>query len=107
MAERPWHEGRRAQQDESKATLQLRQERLQTTTPHRERLLPPQGLPSDRNTLRQAGQKLPRLDMPRRRRCMMDFMSLDPSIVSLRRAERLPDLRQLETTQVHEHNLWN
>ena len=80
MAERPWHEGRRAQQDESKAALQLRQECVQTTTSHRECLLPPQGLPSYRNTLRQAGQKLARLDMPRRRRRMVDFMSLGPSL---------------------------
>ena len=58
---------------------------LQTTAPHRERLLPPQRLPPHRHALRQAGQKLPCLRLPRRCYRLVDFMSLDPSLVPLHR----------------------
>ena len=38
-----------------------------------------EGLQAHRNPLRQAGAKLPGLCLPRRRSCMVDLMSLDPS----------------------------
>src|ERR1700733_767468 len=38
-----------------------------------------EGLPPHRNPLRQAGAKPSRLCLPRRRPCMVDLMSLDPS----------------------------
>ena len=48
---------------------------------HRERLLPAQGLPQDRNSLRQAGKKLSRFRLPHSCYHMVDLMSLGPSIV--------------------------
>ena len=79
MAERARHQAGRSQQVEPQAALQLRQEILQATTPHRERLLPAQGLPTSRNPLPQVGPKLPCLRMPRRCYRIVDFMSLGPS----------------------------
>ena len=38
-----------------------------------------EGLQAHRNSLRQAGAKLPGLCLPRRRPCMVDLMSLHPS----------------------------
>ena len=55
MAEGSRHQARHSQQVEPQAAVQLRQEILQTATPHRECLLPPQGLPPHRHPLRQAG----------------------------------------------------
>src|SRR5688572_22741689 len=79
MAKRSRNHSRRSQQDQPHATFPLRSQVLQTTTPHRERLLPSQGLPPHRHTLRQARQKLPRRSLPRRCYRLVDFMSLDPS----------------------------
>ena len=73
------HQARHPQHFEPQAALQLRQEILQAATPHRECLLPPQGLPTHRHPLRQARPKLPRLRLPRRCYRMVDFMSLGPS----------------------------
>ena len=47
---------------------------------HRERLLPAQGLPQDRNSLRQAGKKLSRFRLPHSRYHMVELMSLGPKI---------------------------
>ena len=80
MAEGSRHQGCRPQQVEPQATFQLRQESLQATTPHRECLLSAQGLPPHRHSLRQAGEKLPRLRLPRCCYRLVDFMSLDPSL---------------------------
>ena len=90
MAERSRHQARRSQQVEPQAALQLRQEILQTATPHRERLLPPQRLPPHRHALRQAGQKLPRLRLPRRCYRLVDFMSSGPELIVFLRAPRAP-----------------
>src|SRR5688572_16568494 len=79
MAKRSRNHSRRSQQDQPHATFPLRSQVLQTTTPHRERLLPSQGLPPHRHTLRQARQKLPRRSLPRRCYRLVDFMSLDPN----------------------------
>lgn len=79
MAERSRDQGRCSQQVQPKAALQLRPDSLQTAAPHRECLLSPQGLPPHRYTLRQAGEKLPRLEMPCRRYRMVDVMSLGPN----------------------------
>jgi len=78
MAARTRHQAGRPQQVEPQAALQLRQENLQATPPHRERLRSAQRLPAHRDPLRQAGAKLPRLRLPRRRYRMVDLMSLDP-----------------------------
>ena len=48
---------------------------------HRERLLPAQGLPQDRNSLRQAGKKLSRFRLPHSRYHMVDLMSLGPNFL--------------------------
>src|SRR5271155_4493691 len=79
MADRAGHQGCHPKQVEPQTTFQLRQEILQTATPHRECLLPAQRFPTHRHPLRQAPQKFPRLRLPRRCRCMLDFMSRDPS----------------------------
>ena len=50
---------------------------------HRERLQQVEGLPPYRNSLRQAGAKLPRICLPRRSPCMVDLMSLNPSLHQL------------------------
>ena len=39
-----------------------------------------EGLPPYRNSLRQAGAKLPRICLPCRSPCMVDLMSLNPSV---------------------------
>ena len=74
MAEGSRHQGRRPQQVEPQATFQLRQESLQATTPHRECFLSAQGLPPHRHSLRQVGEKLPRLRLPRCCYRLVDFM---------------------------------
>lgn len=79
MARQARHRSRRAQPGQSPPTLRLRQERLQATPSYRERLLSPQGLPPRLHSLRQAGSKLPRLRLPRRRYRVVDLMSLSPS----------------------------
>src|SRR5271156_4039387 len=79
MADRAGHQGCHPKQVEPQTTFQLRQEILQTATPHRECLLPAQRFPTHRYPRRQARQKFPRLRLPRRCRCMVDFMSRDPS----------------------------
>ena len=78
------HQARRSQQVEPQAAVQLRQESLQATPPHRECLLSAQGLPPHRHPLRQAGAKLPRFRLPRRCYRMVDLMSLDPSHLELK-----------------------
>src|SRR5271169_6938844 len=82
MADRAGHQGCHPKQVEPQTTFQLRQEILQTATPHRECLLPAQRFPTHRHPLRQARQKFPRLRLPRRCRCMLDFMSRDPSYIA-------------------------
>ena len=79
LVETPGHEGCHPEPVQPQAALQLRQECLQATTPHRERLLPAQGLPPYRHSLRQAGAELPRLHLSRRRYRLVDFMSLGPT----------------------------
>src|ERR1700734_2331496 len=79
MAEGAGHKTRRPQQIEPQTALQLRPKVVQAATPHRKRLLPPQGLPAYSHPLRQTGKKLPRLRLPRRCYRVVDFMSLDPS----------------------------
>src|SRR5271170_6984863 len=81
MADRAGHQGCHPKQVEPQTTFQLRQEILQTATPHRECLLPAQRFPAHRHPLRQARQKFPRLRLPRRCRCMVDFMSRDPRLL--------------------------
>src|SRR5271170_5832828 len=78
MADRAGHQGCHPKQVVPQTTFQLRQEILQTATPHRECLLPAQRFPTHRHPLRQARQKFPRLRLRRRCRCMVDFMSRDP-----------------------------
>jgi len=70
----PRHQGRRSQQVQSNAALPLRKEGLQATVPHWNRLLPAQGLPPHRHSLRQARQKLPRFRLSRRCYRMVDIM---------------------------------
>src|SRR5215471_16632285 len=79
MAEPAPHQARRAQQMQSQAALQLRPKVLQAASQDRERLLPPQGLPPYRHTLRQACKELPRIRLPRRSYRLVDFMSRDPN----------------------------
>ena len=82
VAERARHQARCAEQIESKAAFQLRPKILQATTPHRERLRPPQGLPPHLHSIRPAGSQFPRLGLPRRCYRMVDLMSLDPSMLA-------------------------
>src|SRR5215471_6925978 len=82
MAEPAPHQARRAQQMQSQAALQLRPKVLQAASQDRERLLPPQGLPPYRHTLRQACKELPRIRLPRRSYRLVDFMSRDPRFIS-------------------------
>ena len=63
----------------TEATVQLLKAPLQASLAHRECVQQAEGLPAHRNPLRQAGAKLPGLCLPRRRSCMVDLMSLDPS----------------------------
>ena len=63
---------------------------------HRERLLPAQGLPQDRNSLRQAGKKLSRFRLPHSRYHMVDLMSLGPSHLELKFATLYNSARTLQ-----------
>jgi hypothetical protein len=85
----------RSQQLELQSALQLRQEILQTTTPHRERLLPAQGFPTRLHPIRQTCSKLPRLRLPRRCYRMVDLMSLSPSYAL--NEETIQHLVEIET----------
>src|SRR6516164_3152829 len=66
---------------QQEATVQLQQAYLQAALAHRERVQQVEGLQAHRNPLRQAGAKLPGLCLPRRCSCMVDLMSLDPSVL--------------------------
>src|ERR1700716_1921487 len=81
MVGRPRHQSRHPQQTQQEAAVQLQQESLQGKTSHRERLLPAERLPADCHALRQARTKLPRIHLPRRSSRLVDFMSLDPSLI--------------------------
>jgi hypothetical protein len=76
MARPARHEARNPQPIEQEAAIPLRQEILQAPTPHRECLLPPERLQTHRYAMRSPGTKLPRIDMSRRRPCVVDIMSL-------------------------------
>ena len=64
---------------EQEATVQLQQASLQATLAHRECVQQTEGLQAHRNPIRQAGAKLLGLCLPRRRSCLVDLISLDPS----------------------------
>jgi hypothetical protein len=81
VACRSGNQGDHSEPIEPEAALQLRQEVVQTTSPHRERLLPAQRLQAHCHALRSTGKKLPRIRLPRRGDRLVDFMSLDPSHV--------------------------
>src|SRR5713101_6103014 len=66
---------------QQETTVQLQQASLQAALAHRKCLQQAEGLQARRNPLRQARAKLPGLCLPRRRSCMVDLMSLDPSPV--------------------------
>ena len=66
-----------------KQPFQLQQTPLQASLAHRDCVQQAEGLQAYRNALRQAGAKLPGLCLPRRCSCMVDLMSLDPSVVDM------------------------
>ena len=76
----PWarNNARHPEQIQPKASLPLQQAGIQMASSHRERLLPAQGLPQDRNSLRQAGKKLSRFRLPHSCYHMVDLISLGP-----------------------------
>ena len=76
------NDARHPEQIQPKASLPLQQAGIQMASSHRERLLPAQGLPQDRNSLRQAGKKLSRFRLPHSRYHMVDLMSnLGPKVL--------------------------
>src|SRR5262245_36007894 len=64
----------------NRCNRKLQQAYLQAALAHRERVQQIEGLQAHRNPLRQAGAKLSGLCLPRRCSCMVDLMSLDPSL---------------------------
>jgi transposase InsO family protein len=69
-----------SQPQQQEAPVQLQQAPLQTALAHRERVQQVERLQAHRYPLRQVGAKLPGLCLSCRCPCMVDLMSLDPSL---------------------------
>src|ERR1700737_1286043 len=77
---RAWNQAGHSQPQQPKAAVPLQQAPLQVALAHRKCLQQVEGLPAHRNALRPAGAKLPGFCLPRRCSCLVDLMSLDPSL---------------------------